>query len=315
MEWLGRPIHFQLNPQFYPTLDGSWADLNQDTSAGYLLQDIGSRVWARVCLLFLVSTKPASLACLAPNFSTTLALDFRPLQHTKSGHSNFSSPLFHFLPQPALGIPLVEENVRVTITVPKLNRALLPIPTNEATSIEEVVGGFVAWPKSLVIVQTSLSQISKGPSRASDREAEGSKRTKKIAGRKKIQSQPEVEQQPAQQELPSFDFNDISFELRPLAYYAQSSMRDVIDPWDDSVMYFNLLGNEPGDDFKDLITTTVSVGTQSMYALPIATSTSPPLTKSGIKSWHSLLAFGMGFGSDCAASFSFIVQLALKLLC
>ncbi|GMN61822.1 hypothetical protein TIFTF001_030906 [Ficus carica] len=210
---------------------------------------------------------------------------------------------------------------------------------------------------------------SKGPSRAPDREAEGSKHTKKRAGRKKIQSQPEVEQQPAQQELPSFDFNDIFFELRPLAYYAQSSMRDgtqtvcsqqqfvmgdempiyigfedvyhfitfkeisaksimiyirylveccarigmdkrfefispvlvspvqqnvdratyvreradyivrilknapkgkqflmpynsgqhwiltVIDPWDDSVMYFNPLRNEPGDDFKDLIMT------------------------------------------------------------
>ncbi|GMN58860.1 hypothetical protein TIFTF001_027954 [Ficus carica] len=103
------------------------------------------------------------------------------------------------------GIPLGEENVQVTITVPKLNRALLPIPTNEATSIEEAVGGFVAWPKSLVVVQTSLSQESKGTSRAPDREAEGSKRTKKRAGRKKIQSQPEVEEQPAQQELPSFD--------------------------------------------------------------------------------------------------------------
>ena len=29
----------------------------------------------------------------------------------------------------------------------------------------------------------------------------------------------------------------------------------VIDPWDDSVLYFNPLENEPGDDFKDLITT------------------------------------------------------------
>ncbi|GMN56738.1 hypothetical protein TIFTF001_025852 [Ficus carica] len=266
------------------------------------------------------------------------------------------------------GIPLGEENVRVTITVPKLNCTLLHIPTNEATTIEEAVGGFVAWSKSSVIVQTSLSQASKGPSRAPDREAEESKRTKKRAGRKKIQSQPEVEQQPAQQELHSFNFNDISFELRPLAYYAQSSMRDgtqkvcpqqqfimgdempiyigfkdvyhfitfkeisannimvyirylveccaricmdqwfefislvlvspvqqnvdratyvreradyivriirnvpkgkrflmpynsgqhwilaVIDPWDDSVMYFNPLGNQPGDDFKDLIT-------------------------------------------------------------
>ncbi|GMN18969.1 hypothetical protein TIFTF001_048561 [Ficus carica] len=218
------------------------------------------------------------------------------------------------------GIPLGEENVRVTITVPKLNRVLLPIPTNEATSIEEAVGGFVAWPKSLVVVQTSLSQASKGPSRAPEREAEGSKRTKKRAGRKKIQSQPEVEQQPAQEEMPSFDLNDISFELRPLAFYAQSSMRDgidqrfefispvlvspvqqnvdratyvreraecilrilrnapkgkrflmpynsgqhwiltVIDPWDDSVMYFNPLGNEPGDDFKDLITTHLMIG-------------------------------------------------------
>ena len=124
------------------------------------------------------------------------------------------------------GIPLGEENVRVTITVPKINRALLPIPTNEATSIEEAVGGFVAWPKSLVVVQTSLSQASKGPSRAPEREAEGSKRTKKRAGRKKIQSQPEVQQQLAQEEPPSFDFNNISFELRPLAFYAQSSMRD-----------------------------------------------------------------------------------------
>ena len=124
------------------------------------------------------------------------------------------------------GIPLGEENVRVTITVPKLKRALLPIPTNEATCIEEAVGGFVAWPKRLVIVQTSLSQASKGPSHAPDREPEGSKRTKKRAGRKKIRSQTEVQQQPAQEELPLFDFTDIPFDLKPLAYYAQNSMRD-----------------------------------------------------------------------------------------
>ncbi|GMN43152.1 hypothetical protein TIFTF001_012353 [Ficus carica] len=78
-------------------------------------------------------------------------------------------------------IPLGEENVRVTITVPKLKGALLLIPTHEATSIEEAVGGFVAWPKRLVIVQTSLSQASKGHSHAPNREAEGSKRTKKRA--------------------------------------------------------------------------------------------------------------------------------------
>ncbi|GMN47781.1 hypothetical protein TIFTF001_016959 [Ficus carica] len=85
------------------------------------------------------------------------------------------------------GIPLGEENVQVTITVPKLKRALLPIPTNKATCIEEAIGGFVAWPKRLVVVQKSLSQASRGPSHAPDREAEGSKRTKNRARKKKIQ--------------------------------------------------------------------------------------------------------------------------------
>ncbi|GMN58850.1 hypothetical protein TIFTF001_027941 [Ficus carica] len=123
-------------------------------------------------------------------------------------------------------IPLGEENVRVTIIVPKLKRVLLPIPTNEATCIEEAVGEFVGLPKRLVVVQISLSQASQGPSHAPDREAEGSKRTKKRAGKKKIQSQPEVQQQSVQHELPSFDFSEIPFELRPLAYYTQSKMCD-----------------------------------------------------------------------------------------
>ena len=91
------------------------------------------------------------------------------------------------------GISLGEENVRVTITVPKLRGALLPIPTHKATCIEEVVGGFVAWPRRLVVGQPSLSQANKGPIHAPDREAEGSKRTKKRARRKKIRSQPEVQ--------------------------------------------------------------------------------------------------------------------------
>ena len=42
------------------------------------------------------------------------------------------------------GIPLGEENVWVTIKVPKLYHALLPILTNEATIIEKAVGGFIA---------------------------------------------------------------------------------------------------------------------------------------------------------------------------
>ncbi|GMN63744.1 hypothetical protein TIFTF001_032818 [Ficus carica] len=124
------------------------------------------------------------------------------------------------------GIPLGERNVRVTINVPKHKRALLPIQTNEATYIEEAIGGFVAWPKILVVLQTSLSQASRGPSHAPDREAQGTKQTKKRAGSKKLQSQPEVQQQTAEEEVPSFDFSEIPVELRPLAYYVQSSLRD-----------------------------------------------------------------------------------------
>ena len=123
------------------------------------------------------------------------------------------------------GIPLGEGNVRVTISVPKLKRALLPIPTHEATYIEEAVGGFVAWPKKLVVLQSSLSQASRGPSQAPDPEPTGRKRIKKRAGRKKLQSQPEVQQQ-TEEEVPTFDFNEIPFEMRPLAYYAQSSLTD-----------------------------------------------------------------------------------------
>ncbi|GMN21458.1 hypothetical protein TIFTF001_051126 [Ficus carica] len=124
------------------------------------------------------------------------------------------------------GIPLGAGNVWVTISVPKLKRALLPISTNEATYIEEAIGGFVAWPKKLVVIQSSLSQASRGPSQAPDPEAKGKKRIKKRAGRKKLQSQPEVQQQTAEEVPPTFDFDAIPIELRPLAYYAQSSLSD-----------------------------------------------------------------------------------------
>ena len=123
------------------------------------------------------------------------------------------------------GIPLGEGNVRVTISVPKLKRALLPIPTNEATYIEEAVGGFVAWPKKLVVLQSSLSQASRGPSQAPIPEAPGRKRTKKKAGRKKVQSERTVQQQTQEEEL-TFDMNQIPVEMRPLASYAQSSLQD-----------------------------------------------------------------------------------------
>ncbi|GMN69365.1 hypothetical protein TIFTF001_038431 [Ficus carica] len=95
------------------------------------------------------------------------------------------------------GIPLSEENVRVTITVPKLKRVLLPILTNKATIIKETVSGFVAWPKRLIVIEMSLSHASQDPSHVPGREVEGSKRIKKRARKKKLQSQPEVQQQTA----------------------------------------------------------------------------------------------------------------------
>ncbi|GMN48096.1 hypothetical protein TIFTF001_017269 [Ficus carica] len=100
------------------------------------------------------------------------------------------------------GTHLGEENVRVTITVPKLKRALLPIPTNESTIMEEAVGGFVAWLKRLIVIKTSLSQASRDSSHVPDREVKGNKCIKKRAGKKKVQLQPEEQQQ-----LPPFNLS------------------------------------------------------------------------------------------------------------
>ncbi|GMN58507.1 hypothetical protein TIFTF001_027599 [Ficus carica] len=202
------------------------------------------------------------------------------------------------------GIPLGKGNVRVTICVPKLKRALIPIPKHEATYIEEAVGGFVAWPKKLVVLQSSLSQANRGPSQAPDLEPTGRKRIKKRAGRKKLQSQPESDGSqiscPPQQsdEMPiyisylsdccaragldqCFEFispflvSPIQQNVDRVAYIRERAdniiriitnvprgrlvlmpynsgqhwILAVINPWDDSVLYFNPLENDPGEDF------------------------------------------------------------------
>ncbi|GMN23092.1 hypothetical protein TIFTF001_047534 [Ficus carica] len=56
------------------------------------------------------------------------------------------------------GIPLGEGNVRVSINVPKLKKAALPIPTYEATTLEEAVNGFLACPKTLVRARHEYEQ-------------------------------------------------------------------------------------------------------------------------------------------------------------
>ncbi|GMN60371.1 hypothetical protein TIFTF001_029469 [Ficus carica] len=124
------------------------------------------------------------------------------------------------------GIPLGEGNMRVSINVPKLKKSPLPIPTYEATTVEDAVNGFVAWPKTLVELDTSMNKASQGPSHVPD-PAAGRKKCQKNLGNKTIDSRTEV-QQDAQQQQPLFDFNKMNMEMRPLAYYAHSSMRQEI---------------------------------------------------------------------------------------
>ncbi|GMN35047.1 hypothetical protein TIFTF001_042160 [Ficus carica] len=94
----------------------------------------------------------------------------------------------------------------------------------EATTMEEAVNGFVAWPKISIELDISMNKASRGPNHVLDQAADGNKRPKKL-GKKPINSQTEVQQDAKQQRL-SFDFNKMNMELRPLAYYAFSSMRE-----------------------------------------------------------------------------------------
>ena len=71
------------------------------------------------------------------------------------------------------------------ITVLKLKHALLLIPTNEATIVEEAVGGFVDLLKRLIVIDLSLSQASQGPSRVPNQVVEGNKCIKKRIEEKK----------------------------------------------------------------------------------------------------------------------------------
>ncbi|GMN70109.1 hypothetical protein TIFTF001_039155 [Ficus carica] len=122
------------------------------------------------------------------------------------------------------GIPLGEGNVRVSINVPKLKKSPLPIPTYEATTMEDAINGFVAWPKTLVELDTSMNKASRGPSHVPDPASRKKKKGQRKLGNKTIDSRTEV-QQGVQQQQPLFDFNNMNMAMRPLAYYTHSSMR------------------------------------------------------------------------------------------
>ncbi|GMN54026.1 hypothetical protein TIFTF001_023152 [Ficus carica] len=137
------------------------------------------------------------------------------------------------------GIPLGDENVRVTITVPKLKCALLPIPTNEATCIEEAIGGYLADccggtgmdQRFEFICLVLVSPVQQNV----DRAAYVRERAEYILR--------------ILRNAPKGKWFLMSYNS------GQHWILAVIDPLDDSVLYFKPLGNEPGDDFKDLITT------------------------------------------------------------
>ncbi|GMN32745.1 hypothetical protein TIFTF001_041781 [Ficus carica] len=95
---------------------------------------------------------------------------------------------------------------------------------DEATTMAEAIYGFVAWPKILIELETSMNKVSREPSHVPNQVVEGNKCPKK-RGKKPANSQTEI-QQDAEQQRPSFDFNKMNMELRPLAYYALSSMHD-----------------------------------------------------------------------------------------
>ncbi|GMN74692.1 hypothetical protein TIFTF001_053202 [Ficus carica] len=190
------------------------------------------------------------------------------------------------------GIPLGEGNVRVSINVPKLKKARLPIPMYEASTVEDAINGFVAWPKTLVELDTSMNKASRGPSHVPD-PAFGKKKCQRKLGNKTIDSRTEVQQGVQQQQQPLFNFNNMNMAMRPLAYYAHSSMRQdtedagmrdradnlisflrdapkgrlylvphnrgrhwvlgVIDPWVDLVLYFDPLREKKREDFTELM--------------------------------------------------------------
>lgn len=106
------------------------------------------------------------------------------------------------------GVPLGEGNLRVFIT-----------STSEAKIVNDAVGEYVGWPKTLIELCT-VSKTSRDPSRVLDKEAKGTEHLKENGEKKKLKSQPEVEHRLA------FDFGRIHVGLRPLAFYAQYCMKE-----------------------------------------------------------------------------------------
>ncbi|GMN44730.1 hypothetical protein TIFTF001_013925 [Ficus carica] len=177
------------------------------------------------------------------------------------------------------GIPLGEENVRVSINVSKLKKSPLPIPTYEATTVEDAINGFVAWPKRLVEIEKSMNKASRGPSHIPDRAAGRKKNAKKSLEIKqstlRLRINGQVEKfafvSPTLISPVRTDTEDAG--MRDRADNLISFLRDapkgrlylvphnrgrhwvlgVIDPWEDLVFYFDPLREKKRDDFTELM--------------------------------------------------------------
>ena len=74
--------------------------------------------------------------------------------HVANGRAYMNGGVVHFS-------PLEEGNLRVAVLGVLIKKAKLPIPTEEAQTIEDAIGGFVSWPKRLIEVDTGIE--SRGP--------------------------------------------------------------------------------------------------------------------------------------------------------
>jgi len=74
--------------------------------------------------------------------------------HVANGRAYMKAESVHFS-------SLEDVNVRVSVAAALIKKAFLPIPTDEAKTIEEAVGGFVKWPKRLVEIE--IAKESRGP--------------------------------------------------------------------------------------------------------------------------------------------------------
>ncbi|GMN75583.1 hypothetical protein TIFTF001_056707 [Ficus carica] len=177
------------------------------------------------------------------------------------------------------GIPLGKGNVRVSINVPKLKKSPLPIPTYEATTVEDAINGFVAWPKTLVELDTSMNKASRGPSHDPD-PASGKKKNAKES----LEIKPSTPGQRINGQAEKFAFvsptlispvrtNTEDVGMRDRADNLISFLRDapkgrfylvphnrgrhwvlgVIDPWEDLVLYFDPLREKKREDFMELM--------------------------------------------------------------